>query len=105
MRIDGTNNAFMTSNIARAYGVQPPRPVAPPTSTEPLGVIGPSSAAAKLPTNAQALVAGRVSGPVQFDGVSVPTSNPAALNLYTRAADKIEAATAVQIGRTIDIKG
>lgn len=105
MRIDGSSNSFTPSHVARAYGVSQPRAIAAPASTEPLASIGPTAAAAKLPTNAQSLIAARVSGPVQFDGVSVPSSNPAALNLYTRAADKIEAATAVQIGRTIDVKG
>lgn len=106
MRIDGTGN-FVPPHIAKAYGVPATaRPTSSP-SPQPLASIGPAQNAspARLPTNAQALVAGRVQGPVEFDGVSVPRTNPLALNLYTRAADKIEAATAVQIGRTIDIKG
>src|SRR5688572_17434052 len=96
MRIDGVSNFIspITPHIARAYGLAP---LARPAESMPAAVN-------KLPANAQTLVAGRVSGPVEFDGVSVPRSNPAALSLYSRAADRIEAATALQIGRTIDIK-
>ena len=105
MHIDGTNsfNSPIAPHIARAYGLPATRPTmsigpAQPASTQ-------SGSIDKLPSPAQALVAGRVNGPIEFDGVSVPRANPAALSLYTRAADRIEAATAVHIGRTIDVKG
>lgn len=105
MRIDGSNNSFMTSNIARAYGVPQARQAQPAIPTQPVAGVESMAFTPRLPTNAQSLVAGHVRGSVEFDGVSVPRSNPASLNLYTRAADRIEAATAVQIGRTIDVKG
>ena len=99
MRIDGVSNFIspITPHIARAYGLSQARPAMPVEG-------GPAAAASKLPDNAHRLVAGRVSGPVEFDGVSVPRSHPAALSLYSRAADRVEAATAIHIGRTIDIK-
>ena len=99
MRIDAVSNFIspITPYVARAYGLPQARPA---VAVEPM----PAATATKLPDNAQMLVAGRVSGPVEFDGVSVPRSHPAALSLYSRAADRIEAATAVHIGRTIDIK-
>ncbi len=118
MRIDGTNGSnFIAPHIARAYGVPPSRSAASitpastiaPTSltqaTAPLAQIGPASAAQASNAAAQSLIAGRVPGAIEFDGVSVPRMNAGNFSLYTRAADKIEAATAVQIGRTIDIKG
>ena len=100
MRIDGVSNSIapITTHIAQAYGLPRAQPAMPPESMPAAGAVN------KLPANAQTLVAGRVNGPVEFDGVSVPRSHPAALSLYSRAADRIEAATAVHIGRTIDIK-
>ena len=108
MRIDGSSGNFIASHVARAYGVpatRPTTPVAPAASTSPLAQIGPVNATLSSPAAAQSLVAGRVPGAIEFDGVSVPRMNPGAFSLYTRAADKIEAATAVQIGRSIDVKG
>lgn len=55
------------------------------------------------------LVAGSVSEPVNFE--ATPTAHDAAaipapvFQMYTRAADRIEAATAIQIGRSIDVTG
>ena len=39
--------------------------------------------------------------------VDLVTDNavPGVLQMYTRAADKIEAAVAVQLGRTVDVQG
>jgi len=51
-----------------------------------------------------------VSKPVDFDGVPAPrraaTAAPTnVLQLYTRAADRVEAAVAIQLGRSIDVQG
>lgn len=107
MRIDGTNsfNGSIAPHIARAYGLPAARPALSITSAQPAVPAAQTESIHKLPAPAQSLVAGRVNGPIEFDGVSVPRTNPAALSLYTRAADRIEAATAVHIGRTIDVKG
>lgn len=52
------------------------------------------------------LVGGTVDAPIRFDGAAtaVPEAG-GALPLYTRAADKIEATVAVNVGRAIDITG
>ena len=52
------------------------------------------------------LIAASVSQPVSFDALAQANSAPqAALQLYTRAADKLEVAIALQVGRTIDRTG
>ncbi len=108
MRITGSGN--LPPNIARAYGVPGAKPVAQPFATAALGAAGHSAPVS--PTSgvnpaagARSLVAGQAPGPITFDGISVPRPTQGVFHMYTRAADKIEAATAVQIGRTLDIKG
>ena len=52
------------------------------------------------------LIAGKVTQAVDFNTSTLPrpsTSEP--FQLYTRAADKIEAAVAVQVGRALDVTG
>jgi hypothetical protein len=111
MRITGTGN-LIPSHVARAYGLPQSRPIARPASTQPIAACAPAQGASATPSSAiggsraaESLIAGRAPGPITFDGVSIPRTNPGVLQLYTRAADKIEAATAVQIGRTLDITG
>lgn len=84
MRIDSA----LPFHIARAYGnpvaaVRPPVPVAAPS---------------------QGLVAGRVGGGLDLEQSSMPLTVSGAFSMYTRAADKIEAATAVAAGRIIDVQ-
>jgi hypothetical protein len=59
-------------------------------------------------TTTQKLVAGTVTQPVDFvphvPAAPSPASAPAVLQMYTRAADKVEVAVAVALGRTIDLK-
>ena len=53
----------------------------------------------------KALVAGTVRGRVDFDAVpQAPTRPEHAFPLYTRAADALEAAVGVEVGRTIDVR-
>ena len=109
MRITGSGNLF-PPHVARAYAAPAVRPSGAPAATDaasPLGRVGPATdaRAADASKGAQSLVAGHVTGPITFDGVSVPNPSRGVYHLYTRAADKIEAATAVQIGRAVDIKG
>jgi hypothetical protein len=81
MRIDGA----LPFHVARAY--------APAIGGAKPGVA----------QNSNPLVANRVSAPLDLDRPSVPA--PAgSLSLYTRAADRIEAATALFAGRQIDVK-
>lgn len=52
------------------------------------------------------LVAGRVQGGLDFDPASIsPTSQAGTLQFYTRHADLIEAATGVERGRIVDLRG
>ncbi len=52
------------------------------------------------------LFAASVNRPVSFEAHTPARSMPkAALQLYTRAADKLEAAIAIQVGRSIDLTG
>jgi hypothetical protein len=66
----------------------------------------PSASAAPAPARGKApadgLVAGHVPGGVDFSG-PVPTRG-SSLSLYSRAADRVEAATAVNIGRSLDLR-
>ena len=70
-------------HVARAYGVQPPQ----------------------APAAAERLVAARVEKPVQVDLESPPPIEAGTLPLYTRTADKVEASVAVQLGRSVDLRG
>ena len=52
------------------------------------------------------LIAASVNRAVSFEAHTPASSTPkAALQLYTRAADKLEAAIAIQVGRGIDLTG
>ena len=86
-------NGSIPIHVARAYGVKPP---AAPIPAVP-------AAAARPAEGVSSLVAGRVARPVDFAAEPAPPGH--AYQLYTRAADKIEAAVAVTIGRAIDVTG
>ena len=115
MRISGTTNS-LPIHIAKAYNAKPAAAasVNQPASLSPLASIGPSPRAADAYQSRaaiQQLVAGNVNKPVSFDAHSTVPSPQAAtaatpsFQLYTRAADKMEAAVGVQLGRTLDVKG
>lgn len=109
MRITGCTNS-LPSNIAKAYGVKPSAAAKPTDNTSPIASIAPARrpGAFQSDSTANPLVAAKVSQPVSFEGAAAPrlTTNTApALPMYTRAADKMEAAVAVQIGRTLDVTG
>ena len=53
-------------------------------------------------TSAHQLVAGSVPGRVSFDGVELPNVQP--LQLYSRSADRIEAATRIATGQRLNIQ-
>jgi hypothetical protein len=85
-------------HIAQAYGVR--------------GVSAVSARQAidkQIPHTARQLVAGNVSKPVSFDAApmqrSVAVDQAPVFQMYTRSADRIEAATAIHIGRAIDVTG
>ena len=62
----------------------------PPTALRPPAIIGTP-------------VAARVQVTPEFDSGSVPV-RPGAFAMYTRAADRVEAAIQSQLGRTVDIQ-
>ncbi len=56
--------------------------------------------------HAERLIGGRVPGSADPGAAATPTApGGEVFQLYTRAADKIEAAVAVQLGRSIDVTG
>ena len=96
-------------HIAQAYGVRPAAQSSRGGETAQIQsqvsqvLAGPAS---KLPSAAQRLVGATVAGRVDFSGDLPRQSAPAdSLNLYARPADKNAAATAVSIGRSLDVRG
>ncbi|MBX3374376.1 MAG: hypothetical protein KF817_11120 [Phycisphaeraceae bacterium] len=104
MRIDGS----LSLHAARAYGVSPGH--AAGTSRLPApdgtGAIAPTQAASRTGTrDVHAIVGGRVPGGVEFERPSIPAAALQGLSLYTRAADRVEAATGISLGRSLDVRG
>jgi len=104
MSIQGTNGSipFPVQRAGQAYAsqsraIQPARP--------------PAEAEDATPERLDRLVAGSVDSPINrgegFDEASGErsTSDPAGLKLYNRAADVVEVATELGLGRTIDVTG
>lgn len=87
---------------ARAYGIpQAARPAAAAPAAAPVSAT-PVTATPAPAVRADRLVAGRVS--VSADPSQAPAAKPAAgtFAMYTRAADRIEIATSVALGQSID---
>src|SRR5690606_29760601 len=105
MRIVGSFGSI-PPHVMKAYGLRPTAATPPTASLNSIGA--PTRADAYRPRETvQQLIAGKVSQPVDFN--AAPPARPAAaqaqvFQLYTRAADRIEAAVAVQLGRTLDVK-
>jgi hypothetical protein len=95
-------------SAARAYGIARPAPVraaAPVTAPTPVTAPKPETPALETPERVQRLVAGRVPGMVDFDSARNGAQRADRFTLYTRAADRIEAATGIELGRALDIRG
>jgi hypothetical protein len=107
MQINGINGSFPI-HAYKAYGVTPGRPAAPQPAAPTAPIATPQRPDAYEPTSAvNQLVAGRVSQPINFDSTlnAAPQTGPAQVfQMYTRAADKIEAAVSIQIGKSIDVQ-
>jgi hypothetical protein len=81
-------------NIARAYNL--------PRNAGQVGPVAQPAPAKGIDT----LVAGKTNQPMSFDASPAkPISGGATLQLYTRAADRIEAATGIAIGKSLDVTG
>jgi hypothetical protein len=99
-------------HVARAYGVRPPAQISRAAEGDRRidagsQVSGASDGpAAKLPSAAQRLVGATVAGRVDFSGdrPAQVTGGPS-LAMYTHPADKNAAATAVSLGRSLDVRG
>jgi len=110
-------NGSLPFHVARAYGVSTAQPAAPSRPATPANAAPPTPPPAQVqPTDAadttqpsakiQSLVAGQVTQPIDFNATPAAKLAPGAtLQLYNRAADRIEAATAVRIGRSLDVTG
>ncbi|MFM1804990.1 MAG: hypothetical protein RL136_1869 [Planctomycetota bacterium] len=87
--------AAAASAAAAAYGIKP-KPAAPRPPVD-------------ARSGADRLVAARVDAPIDgrrgFDTPAPARTTPVGnLQMYTRAADRMEVATAVQVGRILDTK-
>ncbi len=108
-------------HLAKAYGAQAPvRPLTVrPLRTDPVGRIDQARGADRVDTSrlsagAARLVGARVDVPA-FEGVSAPAASQStgaareagngALPFYHHPADRNAAATAVDLGRSLDISG
>lgn len=110
-------NGSIPFQVARAYGTikaqQPPcsscsdSPAAPFTIKQTSAIVRAADAYQSTQSSQaaaiQSLVAGQVNRPIDFMPAAAAQSE--SLQLYTRSADRIEAATAVQIGRSLDVSG
>lgn len=83
MNFDPTNSIPLHASL-RAASARPPVALRPPAVTG-------------------TPVAARVSAAPEFESSSVPKT-PGNLSMYTRAADRIEAAIESQLGRRVDIR-
>jgi hypothetical protein len=101
-------------HIAKAYGVQPGQRAGAAQQTQaaaPAGSVrGVDGAGGKLPSAAQKLVGAVVPGKVDFSGaapaqVSGGAQASGALPLYRHPAERNAAATAVSLGKSLDVSG
>ncbi|MCL4211344.1 MAG: hypothetical protein HRU76_08110 [Phycisphaeraceae bacterium] len=109
-------------HVARAYGVQPALNATKIGAVRPMGgvaaPVGPSGVRQVDATGDLSrvegvtrsrgldhLVGGTVNRPIAFDGAATTQPSAGSLPMYTRAADKIEAAVAVNLGRMLDVQG
>lgn len=91
-------------HLARAYGVQPARPVAPVPPVR--AIANPEAAGASIAPRAgseirERLVAAVVPGRVDFSGPEPAQT----MSLYRHPADRNAAATGVHAGRVLDVTG
>lgn len=115
MRINPPNNGAVSRpapaptnpyHIARAYGVAPGSRAGSGTPVGPVAPSAPAEAHRDVrPEGVRRLVAGAVPGGVQFDAGGAAQPSAGALPMYRHPADKNAAATAVNVGRSLDVRG
>ena len=98
-------------HVAQAYGVRPAvqtQQAAASRASEnaqAAQIAQPSGPSAKLPSAAQKLVGATVPGRVDFSGSTPTQTTDSSFQLYRHPAEKNAAATAVSIGRSLDVQG
>jgi hypothetical protein len=108
MAIDTRLAAGQAALLARTYGVASARATGVVAKITPAATPAPAAPApsVKTPSKAQNLVGAVVPGKVDF---STDTPRPAApgasMPFYRRPTDRMEAATALSVGRTLDVTG
>lgn len=92
---------------ARAYGVRLQHPAV--RQVQPVKEV---SKASEIKRGADQLIAGSVRGSAEVESNESNETNPASpakirnvLQMYSRAADKIEVATQISVGRSLDVSG
>ena len=107
-------NGPISFNLAKAYGLQAavkPQPVQPVAKSQAVSsAASPASSATSAATSvrrADSLAAATVPGKVSFDAAPAATRPEAfsPLQMYSRPSDRNAVATAVAVGRTLDIQG
>lgn len=114
MNINASNPSVLPFHIAKAYGVNPIAQISRQTpgvsqSSTSAQVSAPAAPAGveqskKLSAAGQSLVGAVVPGRVDFSG-NEPKQVGGALQMYRHPADKNAAATAVNVGRKLDVSG
>ena len=90
-------------HLARAYGVEPARRVDAPA---PIVEAKPADGRSRTPRGAERLVAAVVPGGIDFDAPAGPRpTGGASIPMYRHPADRNAAATGVDAGRVIDVRG
>jgi len=94
---------------AVAYGMKPGAQIRPASVRAGSPIQPPVPPAGAKGSPAAKLVSGKVDSPVSrgqgFDGPRAPMPNASgALQMYSRAADRVEVATAAHLGRILDTR-
>lgn len=89
--------------LANAYGVQPIRvkPIAQPPAAQ---AAAPANSQTKPQRGADSLLAGSTGTSINFDAQQTPPE-PGKLAFYRHPADTNAAATAIDLGRSLDVQG
>lgn len=110
MRIDSQISPTIPFHVAKAYGTSPNAQVSrtqgvsgPGATNAPQNVQKDAVPQARLSSAGQSLVAGVVPGRVDFSGDQPRQAT--SLSMYRHPADRNAAATAVNVGRSLDVSG
>ncbi len=99
MSIGQVTTSTVPLRLAQAYGVQRPAAVAPAAPAAPQAASTP-----RLSENIRNLVGAVVPGKVDFSGAT-PAQADGPIPFYRRPGDANEVATALRVGRTLDVEG